>query len=85
MYKKEQFSSIQKEYKLKGESAMANASSIIGVRWKNLDPNIKETYSLRAKKIREDWAIEHPVEYETFMDSVKEKISKAKKANRNKK
>ncbi|KAK4518500.1 uncharacterized protein ATC70_008718 [Mucor velutinosus] len=82
LYKKEQFPLVQKEYNLKGENAMGSASSIIGIRWKNLDPNIKETYTLRAKKMREDWAFEHPIEYEAYMDTMKARITETKMAKR---
>ncbi|CAO0798121.1 unnamed protein product [Mucor circinelloides] len=82
LFKKEQFPLVQKEYNLKGEHIMRTVSTLIGVRWKNLDPDLRESYTQRAKQARQEWALEHPHEYEVFMNNMKAKVSQAKKGKK---
>ncbi|KAL9556690.1 hypothetical protein MBANPS3_001741 [Mucor bainieri] len=83
LFKKEMFPRIQKEFKLKGKgNDMNSVIPYISLRWSGLEPNIKATYTLRAKKIREDWALEHPREYEAYMNNMKAKVSNTKKRKR---
>ncbi|CEP11529.1 hypothetical protein [Parasitella parasitica] len=79
LFYKEQVPIIRDRYKLKGQSLLKETSAIIGVRWKQLDKIEKQVYNEKAKKSRREWAEKHPVEFEAYLESRRDKLRKHNK------
>ncbi|KAL0139134.1 hypothetical protein V8B55DRAFT_1388014 [Mucor lusitanicus] len=74
LFNSEQYHLIQNErIKHKG---VKHTAALIGKRWKKLAPEIKEAYHQRARKIRADWKLENPDEYQACMLALQIKRSK---------
>lgn len=71
LFSGEQIPTLLNQSKVSGQEQLGITSSIVSFRWKSLSEQEKQAYHQRAKQIRIEWTKKYPVEYQSYLNTLK--------------